>query len=55
MVWQLFLEMGPQADARRAKAFPLLAADPSRVPDVLASGPEVPLDEQVKLRFLGEN
>jgi menaquinone-9 beta-reductase len=53
--WQLFYETGPTADARRAKAFPLIADDPTRMPDFLLSGPEVPLDENVKRRFFGED
>jgi 2-polyprenyl-6-methoxyphenol hydroxylase-like FAD-dependent oxidoreductase len=53
-LWQLFFETGPEADARRAKAFPLIAQDMSRFPDFLLSGPEVPLDVPVRRRFFGE-
>ena len=49
-----FLEMGPEADARRARAFPLLAEDPTRLPDLLGLGPAVPIDETVRRRFFGE-
>jgi 2-polyprenyl-6-methoxyphenol hydroxylase-like FAD-dependent oxidoreductase len=52
--WDLFFETGPEADARRAQAFPLIAQDPSRIPDFTVSGPEVPLDETVRKRFFGE-
>jgi menaquinone-9 beta-reductase len=52
--WQLFLESGPTADARRARALPLLAQDPTRLPDVLTSGPDLMLDEAVRRRFLGD-
>jgi 2-polyprenyl-6-methoxyphenol hydroxylase-like FAD-dependent oxidoreductase len=52
--WQLFYETGPAADLRRAKAFPLLAEDRTRMPDFLLSGPEVSLDETVRRRFFGE-
>lgn len=52
---QFYLEAGPQADARRARALPLIAADPSRQPDALFSGPEVPLDEAVRKRFFAED
>ena len=45
---QIFLEQGPEADARRAKALPLLAEDPMRAPDHLLSGPELPSDEAVR-------
>lgn len=51
---QLFHEVGPEADARRARAFPLIAKDLSRIPDVLQSGPDIPLDETVRRRFFGE-
>lgn len=51
---ELFYATGPEADARRARAFPLIAQDPTRIPDLLVSGPEVPLDERVRRRFFGE-
>ena len=51
---QLFYETGPQADARRAKAFPLLVQDPTRQPDALFSGPDQPVDETARRRFFGE-
>ena len=49
-----FYDRGEQADALRARAMPLIAEDPTRVPDYLASGPDLPLDETVKRRFFGE-
>jgi 2-polyprenyl-6-methoxyphenol hydroxylase-like FAD-dependent oxidoreductase len=52
--WQLFLETGPIADERRGRALPLLAQDPTRLPDVLTSGPDLALDETVRRRFFGE-
>lgn len=51
---ELFYATGPEADARRARAFPLIAQDPTRIPDLLVSGPEVPLNETVRRRFFGE-
>jgi 2-polyprenyl-6-methoxyphenol hydroxylase-like FAD-dependent oxidoreductase len=51
---QLFMEMGPDADERRARALPLLAADPTRAVDVPSSGPESPCDETARRRFFGE-
>jgi 2-polyprenyl-6-methoxyphenol hydroxylase-like FAD-dependent oxidoreductase len=51
---ELFMEMGPEADERRARAFPLLAADPMRAVDVPSSGPESPCDEPTRRRFFGE-
>lgn len=51
---QIFLETGPEAEARRARALPLIAQDGTRIPDVLFSGPEVPVNEMVRRRFFGE-
>ena len=51
---QMFFETGPAAEARRARAFPLIAQDPTRAPDHLASGPGLPADETVRRRFFGE-
>jgi hypothetical protein len=51
----MFLETGPEADARRMRAFPRIAEDPTRVPDHLFSGPELPFDDAVRRRFFGED
>lgn len=51
---KLFMELGPAADARRARVLPLLMQDPSRMPDTLFSGPNQPLSEEDRVRFLGE-
>ena len=51
----MFLESGPDADARRARALPLAAADPSRVPDHLFSGPDLPASDSVRARFFAED
>jgi 2-polyprenyl-6-methoxyphenol hydroxylase-like FAD-dependent oxidoreductase len=51
---QMFFETGPEGEARRARAFPLLAQDPTRAPDHVLSGPDLPLDETVRRRFFGE-
>ncbi len=51
---ELFLDGGPEADARRARALPLMAADPTRVPDHLTSGPDLPFDDSVRQRLFGE-
>jgi 2-polyprenyl-6-methoxyphenol hydroxylase-like FAD-dependent oxidoreductase len=53
--YDLFQRLGPEADARRARALPLIAEDPTRVPDVLFSGPEFPLDATSHARFFGED
>lgn len=52
--WDLFYEVGAEAEARRVKAFPSLAQDVTRIPDVLLSGPEVSMNETVRRRFFGE-
>lgn len=52
---EFYLETGPQADARRARALPLIAQDPSRQPDTLFSGPDVPVNEAIKKRFFAED
>jgi 2-polyprenyl-6-methoxyphenol hydroxylase-like FAD-dependent oxidoreductase len=52
---QFFYETGPEADARRARAFPLIAEDPSRAPDAGFSGPDgADLSEGARRRFFGE-
>jgi menaquinone-9 beta-reductase len=51
---ELFLAVGPEAEARRAKALPLIAQDSTRAPDHIVSGPELPADETVRRRFFGE-
>jgi 2-polyprenyl-6-methoxyphenol hydroxylase-like FAD-dependent oxidoreductase len=52
---QLFMEVGPEAEERRARALPLLALDPTRGVDVPSSGPESPSDEAARRRFFGED
>src|SRR4029450_2390364 len=51
---QMFQEQGPEADQRRATALPLTPADPTRIPDHIISGPELSIDEGVRLRFFGQ-
>jgi len=51
---QVLLEQGSEADRRRASAMPLIAEDPSRIPDHIISGPELPIDDGVRARFFGE-
>jgi menaquinone-9 beta-reductase len=50
----LFQDPSPEAAALRARATPLIAEDPTRVPDHILSGPDLPLNEQVRARFFGE-
>jgi 2-polyprenyl-6-methoxyphenol hydroxylase-like FAD-dependent oxidoreductase len=51
---EMYLATGPVADARRARAFPLINEDPSRQPDSLFAGPDMPADEAVRKRFFAE-
>ena len=51
---EIMMWPGPAADAVRAKAMPLIAADMMRVPDHIFSGPDLPFNAEVKARFYGE-
>jgi menaquinone-9 beta-reductase len=53
-VTQMFMQVGPAAEAMREKALPLWKSDPSRVPDI-KSGPDFSLDETARRRFFGED
>ncbi|MGA9186937.1 MAG: NAD(P)/FAD-dependent oxidoreductase [Candidatus Acidiferrales bacterium] len=50
----IFQDPSPESAALRAKIMPLIAEDPTRVPDHIMSGPELPLDERVRARFFAE-
>ena len=50
----LFQDPSSQSAALREKALPLIAQDPTRVPDHIFSGPELPVNEEVRARFFGE-
>ncbi len=49
-----YLATGSEADARRARAFPLLAEDPTRQPDYSLAGLDIPADEAIRKRFFAE-
>lgn len=51
---RLFIETGPEADARRAQALPLWREDSTRRLDTFANGPDHPIDETIRRRFFGE-
>jgi hypothetical protein len=51
----MYLATGPEADARRARAMPLIGEDPTRQPDSLFAGPDFPADEAARKRFFGED
>jgi hypothetical protein len=46
---------GAAADARRAHAMPFIAEDATWVPDLFFSGPDIPIDENSRQRFFGED
>lgn len=48
-------EQTPAAAVQRQKAMPLIAQDPTRIPDHLHSGPDLPVDDIVRSRFFGES
>lgn len=50
----LFLDPSEQATELRTRAMPLIAEDPTRVPDHIFSGPNLPVNEQVRARMFGE-
>jgi menaquinone-9 beta-reductase len=52
--YDIFQDLGSEADARRSRALPLIAQDSTRVPDVLFSGPEFPLNALSRARFFGD-
>ena len=52
---RMLMEMGPEADARRARVMPLWREDRTRHPDVFFSGPDQVLDEAARQRFFGED
>jgi len=51
----LFQDPSPAAAAARQRAMPLIGQDPTRVPDHLFSGPDLPVSESVRARFFGES
>ena len=51
---EMFMEIGPEAEARRRRAFTLITEDGTRMPDLYGLGPELPLNEEVRRRFFGE-
>jgi 2-polyprenyl-6-methoxyphenol hydroxylase-like FAD-dependent oxidoreductase len=54
-LFDLFFELGPEADARRERALQRLASEPDRMPDHNFSGPDLPCDDHVRRRFFGED
>ncbi|MCH8007604.1 MAG: hypothetical protein IIC91_01940 [Chloroflexi bacterium] len=52
---ELFLTVGPEAEARRATAMPLIARDGDRIPDALSGGPDMEAGEAERRRMFGED
>lgn len=52
---QGFFDVGAEADARRGRIFARAFAEPARIPDVVACGPDWPCDEAARRRFFGED
>jgi hypothetical protein len=52
---EMYFAMGPEADARRARAMALIAQDPARQPDSLFCGPDMAADEAARKRFFAED
>lgn len=51
----MLYEVGPDADALRNRAFPYLAEEPQRWPDLIGLGPDSPSDEAARRRFFAED
>lgn len=50
----LFQDPSHEAAELRARVMPLIAEDPTRVPDHIFSGPDLPWNEEVRARLFGE-
>jgi menaquinone-9 beta-reductase len=50
----MFYDPSPAGTARRERAFPYLAEDGQRIPDMVGLGPEAPSDEAARRRLFGE-
>jgi menaquinone-9 beta-reductase len=51
----MFYDPGPAGTAYRERAFPYLAEDGRRIPDIIGLGPEAPSDEAAHRRLFGEH
>ncbi len=52
---EFFLRTGVEGDALRDRALPLIAADQTRLPDFVGSGPDLDADEAMRRRFFAED
>ena len=53
--YDVFQRLGPEAEARRTRVLPMFGQDPTRLPDTLFSGPDMPLAADARVRFFGED
>jgi hypothetical protein len=54
MASSLFQDPSPEAALIRQRAMPLIEQDPTPMPDHLTSGPDLPLNDNVRARLFGE-
>ncbi len=54
-VRELWFGVGEAAQQLRARAFPLIAEDATRIPDFIGLGPDAPSDEAARRRFFAED
>lgn len=52
---ELFFQLGPVANQRRARIAPLHRREPDREVDIIGIGPDARADEQARIRFFGED
>lgn len=52
---RMFMQPGPEADALRACALPRIAEDPTRVPDHIIAGPDLPWNDEVLDAFFARD
>jgi 2-polyprenyl-6-methoxyphenol hydroxylase-like FAD-dependent oxidoreductase len=52
---QALFDVGAEADARRGRIFARAFAEPGRIPDVVAHGPDAPCDEAARRRLFAED
>ena len=50
----IFQDPSPDVAGLRTRAMPLIAEDPTRVPDHILSGPDLPISAQIRARLFGE-
>jgi len=53
-LFDMMFARGAKAEERRARALPLIAQEPTRFPDHIFSGPDLPAGDKARQRFFGE-